>query len=434
MTIAHVVLVWALAACAWLEYLYAVLAIAVLHTALVAVSARRNMRLIEQAEGAQRAASERQMLAALIETSAALAAIVDNHGRVVHSNQRFRDVLDCAARPADALANPLLKGVDKLTAFAASGQAGPIEVDLEFERPHDQKLMLHVSASRQVLPVSGDCVVLIGHDETLRHRAQQSLAQAAKLATLGELTSGIAHELSQPLNVIRMAAQNVLIEAAPGGELEGTDGLDIAPIPDDAFRVLAASKLQRIVTQVDRAAAIIARMRIFSRSSQTGAREFDVRDACEASLSLVAAQFRRAGITAIRDFGEEPVMTMGHESFVQQAVVSLLVNARDALAESHAAIREVRVSVRCDDSRIRVQVRDNGPGIPADIRHRIFEPFFTTKPIGHNTGLGLSLAYGAMRDVGGELRLLPEGPGATFEMELPVRLPSPIEHTADSPV
>lgn len=111
---------------------------------------------------------------------------------------------------------------------------------------------------------------------------------------------------------------------------------------------------------------------------------------------------------------------VGHEALLQQVIVNLLVNARDALVDSQAQPRRVTLAVRRSaDGSVSVQVRDNGPGIPADIRDRIFEPFFTTKPVGANTGLGLSLSYGVVHDAGGELRLLSDGPGAAFEILLP---------------
>jgi C4-dicarboxylate-specific signal transduction histidine kinase len=396
-------------------------AMALLLTTLVAVAWRRQWWLIGEAEAAQRAEAERRFLAAVIDSSPTLGAVLGRHGKVFQCNLRFRDLLDCAERPEDALANPALKGADKLLAFAAGSEPGPIEADLEFERGRD-KLLLHFTAVRQTLPVSGDCVVIIGQDETQRHHTRQSIAQAAKLATLGELSSGIAHELSQPLNVIRMAAQNVLLEASPGEEApaDEQDDLGVAPMTDAEFRPFAVAKLQRIVSQVDRAASIISRMRIFRQSSEVGPEEFDVRDACDAALALVTLPFRRAGIEVVREFSDGPVRTSGHEALLQQVIVNLLVNARDALAEGPLERRKVtlRVERRADGHTI-VQVRDNGPGIPAEIRDRIFEPFFTTKPVGSNTGLGLSLAYGVVRDVGGELRLLPSEPGAAFEIDLP---------------
>ena len=420
----HVVLVWALAACAMAHDRVLAGTVAVLLTALVAVASWRTIHLIERAESAQRVKSERRFLTALMETSPALAAVIDGQGRILRCNQRFSDLFDCPDLPSDALRNPKLKGADALLAFAAGVQPGPVEADLELERPHDQTLMLHFAASRQDLPASGECIILVGQDETLRHRAQQSLAQAAKLATLGELTSGIAHELSQPLNVIRMAAQNTLIEASPAehgspDDKGEEDDLEMVPMPDSEFRPFAVVKLQRIIGQVDRAASIIARMRIFSRVSQSGIKEFDVRDACEAALALMSASFRRAGIVVSADLGPEKVIGLGHESLLQQVIVNLLVNARDALVDGGSADMQIKLQLRrAGDDRVIVEIQDNGAGVPAEIRHRIFEPFFTTKPLGSGPGLGLSLAYGIMRDIGGDLTLGPSILGASFRIEL----------------
>jgi C4-dicarboxylate-specific signal transduction histidine kinase len=416
----HVVLVWLLAACAMTQNTVAAVSLATLLTVLGAVAACRTIQLIERAESAQRVKSEQRFLSALMDASPALAAVIDGDGRLLRCNQRFRELFGSASPPDDVLRHPQLKGADKLLGFMASGQPGPFEADLELERPHEQALMLHFAASRHELPASGACIVLVGQDETLRHRAQRSLAQTAKLETLGEVTSGIAHELSQPLNVIRMAAQNLLIEALPPEDTEGDeDELMLPPMPDAAFRPFAAGKLQRIIGQVDRAASIIARMRIFSRASQSGIREFDVRDACESALALMAASFRRAGIAVSANLGQEKVIALGHETLLQQVIVNLLANARDALVDGGSADRQVGLAlVRDGSDRIVIEVSDNGPGVPAEIRERIFEPFFTTKPLGTGTGLGLSLAYGLMRDIGGDLKLGASPRGASFRIEL----------------
>ncbi len=422
MTAVHMVVIWILVACALAGDSLLVVAAAVFLTALAIIAARRNWRLVAKASEAERAETERRFLVAVIDASPTLGAVIDRRGKVVQANPRFRDALGCIGSPDEALFQSGVKGADRLLAFAAGEQPGTIELDLECERGHDTR-RLHFAASRQTLPVSGQCVVLIGQDETERYRVQQSVTQAAKLATLGELSSGIAHELSQPLNVIRMAAQNVLLEATPeeGGSPEDEEAnLDIVPMPDTEFRPFVVGKLERIVNQVDRAASILSRMRIFRRSSEAGPVEFDVCEACESALALVASPFRSAGIEVIREFGGEPVRIVGHEALLQQVIVNLLVNARDALVDSQAQPRRVTLAVRrAADGAITVQVRDNGPGIPADIRDRIFEPFFTTRPVGANTGLGLSLSYGVVHDAGGELRLLSDGPGAAFEISLP---------------
>lgn len=422
MTAVHIAVIWILVACALAGDRLLVVAAAVFLTALAIIASRRNWQLVGQAREAERAETERRFLAAVIDASPALGAVIDGQGKVIQSNPRFRDALGCSEKPDAALFQLSLKGVDRLLAFAAGEQPGTVEFDLELQRGHDTR-RLRFAASRQTLPVSGQCVVLIGQDETERYRIQQSVTQAAKLATLGELSSGIAHELSQPLNVIRMAAQNVLLAATPedGGSAAGEEAsLDIAPLSDTEFRPFVVGKLERIVNQVDRAASILSRMRIFRRPSESGPAEFDVREACDQALALVASPFRRAGIEVIREFGSEPVRIVGHEALLQQVIVNLLVNARDALVNGPAQPRRVTLAVlRPEDGGISVQVRDSGPGIPAGIRDRIFEPFFTTKPVGANPGLGLSLSYGVVHDAGGELRLLPDGPGAAFEILLP---------------
>jgi C4-dicarboxylate-specific signal transduction histidine kinase len=420
MATVHLMLIWALAAGVPANNKWMVFASAAALTALVAIASRRNWRLIRETEAAQRSAAERQALAVVIDAAPALAAVVDDRGKLIYSNLRFREVLRGADGPSESLADAPLVGADKLLDFAASGGAGPIEADLEFQRSHN-KVLLHFSASRQTLPGLGECVVLIGQDDTLRHRAQQSMVQTAKLAALGELSSGITHELRQPLNVIRMAAQNVLLEAAPPVSVE-EDEPRIEPMSDADFRPFALAKLERVVDQVDRADSIVSRMHIFSRSSHLGVSQFDVPDACEAALTLMAAPLRRAGVGVVRDWGDEPVAIVGHEALLQQVLVNLLINARDALVGGGVQQPRVTLAVRRGlPGRISLQVRDNGPGVPEEIRSRIFEPFFTTKPTGSNSGLGLSLARSIVHDAGGELRLLADEPGAAFEIELPVQ-------------
>ncbi len=258
----------------------------------------------------------------------------------------------------------------------------------------------------------------------MRHQAERAIALSGKLVTLGEITTGIAHELSQPLNVIRMAAQNALAEAQSEPQPVAAGDDDPAqPIPamsDHEFRDFAVAKLNRIVAQVDRAAATISRMRIFSRSTREGPQSFDLRDACRGAIALVAQPYQAAGIVFNERLGGEPLMMVGHQPLIEQVLVAVLGNARDALSETPRKDKAVDVlAERGADGRLRVQISDNGPGVPEAIRERIFEPFFTTKPEGQGTGLGLAVAYGILRDAGGSLTLEAGGSGAAFQIDLP---------------
>ncbi len=414
----------------WRDRDLLIYAIAAVLTALTMVAGLGIFRLSERSAAAAREASQRQVLAAIVDTPLALTAVVDRTGRIIHANPSFRRALgaDDDDDVSNALFNPALKGVEPLLSFI-NGEKPLAEVDVQLAKRCDQMRRLRFALSRQSLPDSGESIIMVGHDETLRHQAEQAIAVSGKLVTLGEITTSIAHELSQPLNVIRMAAQNAKAEAVPASQFAPADGEDLEPpmtaMSDREFRAFAVGKLNRIVAQVDRAAAIISRMRIFSRSTREGPQSFDLREACRAAVARVERSYRTAGIVLEENLGEEPLAVAGHPPLMEQVLVSILANARDALADTLEKSKAVEVSAgRGAAGRVWVRVADNGPGVPEANRERIFEPFFTTKPEGQGAGLGLAVSYGIVRDTGGTLTLKPGGPGATFEIDLPGGTPS----------
>lgn len=409
----------------WHDRNLLIVGIGILLSALTILAGVLMARLIERTNAAAREASERQVLAAIVDTPSAMTAVVDRHGKVVHANSLFRRLLGTGPdrAVAEALYNPALEGVEPLLTFI-NGKVPTAEIDLGLLQQGDQTRRLRFSLSRQSLPGSGESVILVGHDETLRHQAERAIALSGKLVTLGEMTTGIAHELSQPLNVIRMAAQNALAEAEselPSVVAGDEDVEEAMPaMSDHEFRDFAAAKLTRIMAQVDRAAAVISRMRIFSRSTREGPQSFDLRDACLGAVAFMAQPYRTAGIALNKELGEEPLVMVGHQPLIEQALVAVLGNARDALSDAVCSDKVVEVSAeRRADGHLRVRIADNGPGVPEAIRERIFEPFFTTKPEGQGTGLGLAVAFGILRDAGGSLILEAGGPGAIFQIDLP---------------
>lgn len=403
----------------WRLRLYFVVALAVLVSAIVVLVTAHLLRLGARTEAAAQLAAERRLLAALIDTPAALCAVLDGQGRVIYCNERFREIVAAGRQPDNVLRDPVVRGGDPILAFAANVDPHPLESDLEVIWPGRAPCYLHFSASHQSLPEIGHCTILVGHDETLRRQAQQAITQTAKLVTLGEMTTGIAHELSQPLNVIKMAAQNALAEVAPD-EAHGADAGAITLPSDSELRPFLAGKLNRIMAQVDRAAAIIARMRVFGRTPGGPPGTFDLRYACREALSLVEQRLRSAGISVRQELGDAPLEVRGHENLLEQALVSLLLNARDALQQSPKTDKTITLSAcRGNAGHVLLTVADNGPGVPADTRDRIFEPFFTSKPTGHGAGLGLALSFGIVREAGGTLSLLPSDIGAAFQIDLP---------------
>lgn len=250
-------------------------------------------------------------------------------------------------------------------------------------------------------------VQAVGRDNTEVRRSQQQLTQSAKMATLGEMATGLAHEINQPLNVMRMAIVNVLKRLSNG----------------DVQIEYLTEKLQRIDAQVQRAARVVDHMRVFGRRSEVEQQPFDPAQALEGTLSLLSEGLRGKGVEVRLSQADIPVQIKGYVDQLEQVLINLMVNARDALLSQREKNPELRpwiaVHTEHDSRHVRIWVEDNGGGIDPRLLERIFEPFFTTKPIGVGTGLGLSVSYGIVENMGGRLSVSNGEHGARFCVELP---------------
>lgn len=250
-----------------------------------------------------------------------------------------------------------------------------------------------------------------------QRKIDHALAVRARLVALGEMTTSIAHEISQPLTVIQLAAHNALADGR-GDEERGA-----RPMGDAEFRAYSTAKLERICRQVDRAAGILARMRISGRHLDDGAPGCDMRSACRSAVAAAMAVLQRDGITLQLDLPVDPLPVAVPQATLEQVISGLLSNAREALLDSSSDDRRIVVTASRVKDRVLVRVADNGPGIAPQHRERIFEPFFTTKSNASHLGLGLSLAFGVVHDADGRLSLLERGEGAVFQIELPAEVP-----------
>ncbi|AZF08875.1 Sensory box histidine kinase [Pseudomonas sp. R2-37-08W] len=250
-------------------------------------------------------------------------------------------------------------------------------------------------------------VQAVGRDNTEVRRSQQQLTQSAKMATLGEMATGLAHEINQPLNVMRMAVVNVLKRLGNG----------------DVQVDYLTEKLQRIDAQVQRAARVVDHMRVFGRRSEVEQQPFDPAHAVEGTLSLLSEGLRGKGVEVKLTQADSSVQVTGYADQLEQVLINLMVNARDALLslkQKHPDLRPwIAVHTEHDSRHVRIWVEDNGGGIDPRLLERIFEPFFTTKPIGVGTGLGLSVSYGIVENMGGRLSVSNGEHGARFCVELP---------------
>jgi two-component system, NtrC family, sensor kinase len=235
--------------------------------------------------------------------------------------------------------------------------------------------------------------------ETL-HRTQEELLHKEKLASMGQLAAGVAHEINNPLGSILLFADTLYQEA---GE-------------SDPRR----ADLQVIVQETLRCKKIVSDLLNFARQQDVLAQECDVHEILEQAVSSVSNQegFRRVHI--IRDFASDLPLIQADPSQLVQVFVNLLNNSADAMAQGGAITLETR---RTPDQGVKIVIADTGCGIPERNLGKLFTPFFTTKPVGKGTGLGLSIVYGIIKMHRGQIGVKSEqGRGTTFTVTLPATL------------
>ena len=249
---------------------------------------------------------------------------------------------------------------------------------------------------------------LVQQDEE-RKEASAQIIQASKLATLGEMATSVAHELNQPLNIIRMAVWNSRRKLA-----QGDSDAQVAN-----FEYLDA-KLERIEGQISRASQIIDHMRMFGREAREDLEPIDPTKAVTNALDLMGEQLRLADIKVSTSLPAGGAMVMGHSIQLEQVILNLLTNARDAIGQRLGVVKgAIELCAIASGSEVTITCADNGGGIPDGIISRIFEPFYTTKEVGQGTGLGLSVTYGIIRDMNGAISAENTDKGACFTIKLP---------------
>jgi C4-dicarboxylate-specific signal transduction histidine kinase len=389
----------------------------------VVISWRRNLRLIAERSRLQEQEQTTRVLAAVFEHPSALVAVMNRAGEVVYANGRFWNLFgNGGAQDVRCFSRGDVRGANELLDFADRADDGRQQSrDFQISVAVDgRRRSLMFSGAPQHLTALGPCIVLSGFDETERLEAQAALLQSAKLVTLGEMATGIAHELNQPLFAISMAVQNAqhMLKSANAGD--GPAAADRSARLETLVSKFG-DQFARILAQVNRASTIVRNVRMFGRATDTEPVPFDVREACRAAMDVVGEQLRLAGVELSFDPPDEALPVFGLQNAFEQVIVNLLVNARDSLQANQPGNRKVKITVarRLPGEEVHVRVADNGPGVPPEVRARIFDPFFTTKPTGKGVGLGLSLSYGIVRDMKGKLTLLSETPGAVFEISLP---------------
>jgi PAS domain S-box-containing protein len=235
-------------------------------------------------------------------------------------------------------------------------------------------------------------------------RQREALHQSEKLAAIGSLLAGVAHELNNPLSVV--LGQATMLQ----DELAGS-----------VFSESAGTRAKQIQTAAERCARVVRSFMAIARQNKPEKRAVAVAPLLDSALELLAYGLRSNGVVVYRDYESTMPEVFVDPDQLQQIVVNLIVNANQALQEiSGSRAVEIRTFVG-SDGQARIVMDDSGPGISADIEAQIFDPFFTTKPLGVGTGIGLSISRGLAESQGGRLELVASMlGGAAFELTLPL--------------
>jgi PAS domain S-box-containing protein len=269
---------------------------------------------------------------------------------------------------------------------------------------------------------TGAIVTLV--DITERKRAEAQVAQADRLASVGALAAGVAHEINNPLAYIllnlestvatveRLEAGCAAIEQAAAGDLRTQVGEVAAELGD------LAAEVRDAVDGAIRVRDIVRDLMTFARTSEDRRSPIDVNASVRVALKMADHEIRyRAALHT--DFGELPAV-FGHGGRLSQVFLNLLLNAARAIPEGHVGSHRIGVVTHAADGRVVVEISDTGSGIAPEHLHRLFDPFFTTRNDGTGTGLGLAICHSIVSAHGGAIHVdSTPGAGATFRVELP---------------
>ena len=340
--------------------------------------------------------------------------LLDVTGRVRFSSVRFKQLFGidaCGlqnARTIVEMQEALAQRFRNPEGFAApwrafsQGKDEPVHDELEISRPARRIIERF---SRPVLDAEGRTTgwLELYSDVTEERQIQSKMLQTEKMAALGQLVSGIAHELNNPLTAIMGYAQLLLGHGLRPSEL---------------------SEAKKVYHEAERARRIVKNLLYFARENKPERSRVDINEIIERTLALRSYELRVENIAVDCDLAPGLPKTMADPYQLQQVILNLVINAEQALIEGrgqgHVWIRTRHLQQREGD-RISIEIADDGPGIAPEIASRIFDPFFTTKPPGVGTGLGLSIVYGIIHQHGGEVSYDNQsGLGARFTVELPV--------------
>jgi two-component system NtrC family sensor kinase len=331
----------------------------------------------------------------------AVLTVLQATGRIREANDAVREVF--GLEPHQIVGTTLvdlLLPVDRGTleaALAAAFDGRPARVEVQVTLPGGATRVVALAASR--LPEADPpSILLIGRDMTQERELRVRLMESDRLAAVGELVAGVAHEVNNPLSSISAFAQLLL--------------------RDNSLSSSQRESIDVIRAETMRASQVVKDLLAFARRSEPERAPLDINSVVARTVRMRQYQFSEASVRVDTELADDLPSVMGDARQLQQVCLNLLTNAVQAMVPQGGG--NLRVKSYATDGAVRLDVSDSGPGIPAAVRAHIFEPFFTTKKEGEGTGLGLSVSYGIVTAHGGTIEVIESGSSGTlFRVTLP---------------
>jgi PAS domain S-box-containing protein len=392
-----------------------------------------------QLEEVRRMALSEESFRALVESSPD-AAIVHSDGAILYANHATASMLGFGSS-ADLIGTSVigyvhpdarLGALRRMEALRTGAVSVPF-VDTRLVCTDGRSITASVGAV-SVIFAGRPSIAVIVRDVTEQRKMHAQLAHAEKMASIGLLAAGVAHEINNPLAylMLRLRAIETTTSALERAIEDTRDRLttaygreaagELLGSLDEAFANQLRDHTKTAEEGAERVRKIVQDLRVFSRADDEGVQLIDVRAPLSLALSLAAHDLAQKA-RIVTELAEVPPVEAS-EGRLAQVFLNLLVNALHAIPEGHPEENEVRVSTRFAGGEVQVSVRDTGVGIARGELPRLSEPFYTTKPPGIGTGLGLSICHGIVASLGGVIRVESEvGAGTTFTVAIPVREP-----------
>ena len=347
----------------------------------------------------------------LASTPTALAVLKGSERTVVSVNRAFRqafgfsnDVIE--GRPISEVLP--LGNIEEIIQEVLLSEGNEAQNEMRYTTPEGRERWIVVSATPLRAEAEAEAeteaegeaeALLILNDITEQKQHQEKLQETARLASIGELAAGVAHEVNNPLAVVLGFSQLVLDQDLPSSTKE-----DVV----------------RIYEHAQRASKIMENLLAFARKYAPERRYIDVTTAVANAIALKAHEFSVSNVDIIFDPSPDIPHTMADEHQLQQVFFNIISNAGEAMVEAHG-MGTLHISAMQVGTKLRLSFTDDGPGISPENITKVFDPFFTTKEVGKGTGLGLSICYGIIREHGGDIWAESrEGEGTTTHVELPI--------------